>query len=154
MKKYNVTGLFLLLALCLSTAHATEPTYASNGMTDASPSEVYLRYEQVLADLQSLKQLLPYSSRSLAANRKQLASIPPEKIGKLITSMRAMAVQDIEIIDQSIDGDTATLKARGRSIGLFTGEPEDVWGTIDMVRKGGEWKVKNSNWRDTKTSQQ
>lgn len=121
-------------------------------MADASPSEVYLRYVDVLNQLTSLKQLLPFSNRKRATNLEQLSSMSTEQRQKTIKMLRAGAPRDVTVAKEQIQDSSATLTVTGKVLGVLEGDMQPVWGTITLVRKAGEWQMKYSDWSDKQTS--
>lgn len=142
-----ITAVFFILTAYGASTQAAE-AYVSHGMSDASPSEVYLAYLEVTAELDSPQQVIPFSPHPRAELQAELAQMSEQDKAKTVAFIRSMAATDVEILDEQIDGDTATLEVRGQTRSLFTGEIEPSWGTVTLVRRGSEWKVKHEAWRD------
>lgn len=138
-----------MFTLAAGSAWAGEATYASHGMTDATPSQVYLRYAEVVAAADSVEDILPFSPFPEARNRKDFEAMSLEQRRQALGFIKAMALVDADVLSEQVDGDTATLEVRGQSLGMLSGELEPTWGTITLVRKAGEWKITNRAFRDT-----
>lgn len=150
----SLRGAGLALALVLvstGTATAAGGEYASNGMKDASPGEVYLRYIEVLKNAQSLREIFPFSPNSREQNRKDLDSLSPEQRKQGLAGIRAMSIdpEGAKVLSEVITGDTAILEVRGLSPGMTSGKLETTWATVTMVRREGEWKIAGQALRDT-----
>lgn len=147
----------LLLCLALTCAMAQQARaqvpeqgqYASHGMPDATPGEVYLKYVQVLHAADSANDIMTFSPRTRAENRKQLEAMSDAQRRKALAAMQGMALTDATILSEQVDGDAATLEVYGQSPNLLTGAAEPTWGTVTLVRRGGEWKVANQALRDS-----
>lgn len=134
----------------IGSALADESVYASHGMPEATPSEVYLRYVEIVGDADSVEDILPFSPFPIAKNQKDLEAMPLEQRKKALGFIKGMmSLADAQVLSEQVDGDTATLEVRGQSPGLLSGELEPTWGTITLVRKAGEWKVSNQAFRET-----
>ena len=99
-----------------------------------SPGQTYLSYSDAL------------SSDDLRAARSYLASAKVyELIGQsdddAIASLKVLdPIEGLEVVDESIDGDRATVTARGEAMGMT------AVGTIEMVLEDGAWKVLSELW--------
>lgn len=137
-----------MFILAAGSAWADDAVYASHGMADATPAQVYLRYVEVAAAADSVEDILPFSPFTEAKNRKDLEAMPLAQRKQALGFIKAMALVDAEVLSEQVDGDTATLEVRGQSPGMLSGELEPTWGTISLVRKAGEWKITNRAFRD------
>ncbi len=124
--------------------------YVSNGMANASPAEVYLRYIEVLHNAQSLPEIFPFSPNPKAQNMKDLETLSPEQRKQGLAGIKAMSLnpEGAKILSQKITGDTAILEVRGLSPGM-NGKLEATWATVKMIRRQGEWKILSQALRDT-----
>lgn len=144
---------FALVVLLMNAGMAAGAgaQYASNGMGGASPAAVYLHYIKVLKNAKSLKELFQFSPNPDAQNKQDLANLSPEQRKQGLAAIRVASLdpEGAKVVSESIDGDTATLEASGVALNPMSGKREPVWGTVEMVRREGEWKIVNRDLRDT-----
>lgn len=143
-----VLALFLMSAGMAAGAGAE---YVSNGMGNASPAAVYLRYIEVLKNAQSLEEIFPYSPNTNPQNMKDLAALSPEQRKQGLAGIKSMSLdpEGARVINVQVTGDTATLEVRGLAPDMMSGKLETTWATVKMVRREGEWKIAGQALRDT-----
>jgi len=142
----------LLLALAGHGAMAAEPEYVAHGMAGATPTQVYLRYVEVLREAEAVEDIMPFSPFPAAQNRRDLEAMPPDQRRQALAFIKGLAPDELEVLGETVTGDQATVAVRGQFPGMLSGEPEANWGDITLVRRAGEWKVSNQAFRDTEAA--
>lgn len=152
MKLRYINGLVLtsLVWFSLMTTATAQADYASHGMVNASPSEVYLHYLEVLHNAESIMEILPYSPRTQTQNQAQLEATSEQELSRALAMMQAMAPVDVQVLQESVDGNRATLEFKARARSLFDGDMVPVWGRVPLLRRQGEWKIGYAETQDTK----
>jgi hypothetical protein len=112
-----------------SASKTAKPLGANGG----EPGAAYLAYVKALqrADIAGLHD-------GLSAERAKQLDTP--EVSKMIPMIQAMEPTNIKIVSGSVDGNTATLIAKGKD-GDGTSD-----GTITMVNESGKWKVQKESW--------
>jgi hypothetical protein len=108
------------------------------------PESVYARFHRSL-HAGDLATMIRYGSEPGAS---ELRKTPPDQAKGMLELMKKLVPQSYTIVgkDLSPDGSRATLRATGRGASLFGDKQETQYGTIKMVKQGGEWKVDESSW--------
>lgn len=130
--------------VCSTMVVAAE--HSSDGIPNASPGEIFLRYNAVLADMDSLEALIPYWATPEAKLRKSLASMSADRREQLMTRFEQSILENVVVIDQAVRGDTARVLVRGRKYAQRTGKMENVTGAFFLRRARGGWKITNRHY--------
>ena len=133
MKRGALAALAAVLALAAGPAGAQE-----------APEAVYLKLHRATL-VHNLDEMLLYASD---ARRAELAGTAGSSVMlKLISSMMPR-VYTVRATSMSADG----ARARMRATGTFTFQSNTApsYGTIDLVRQSGEWKVDRFEWSGDK----
>src|SRR5690606_26783882 len=101
----------------------------------------YLEYARVIHASDSAEAIMPFSPQPAAQVKASLAQMTPEQLAQALAFLRALVPLHPEVLDETVDGDTATLQVRGDLPGMIDGELEPNRGTVILLRRGGEWKV-------------
>jgi len=104
-----------------------------------SPREAYLEYHLALKSALSDEALWPHATK--AAREEFERTFPPDFRGRAFYLMKAAAPHKVQVSNESIDGDTATLT-------LLPGDEHNrVKGTATLKREEGVWKVERVIWQ-------
>ena len=146
MRQLSWVPVFAVLAMLAFAGRAAEPEYASHGMAGASPSEVYLEYARVIHAADSAEAILPFSPQPVAQARASMAGMSPDQMQQALAFMRSLVPLHPEVLEEIVDGETATLQVRGDLPGMIGGELEPNRGTVTLVLRGGEWKISDQSF--------
>ncbi len=108
------------------------------------PQTVYLKLHRATL-VQNLNEMLLYSSDAARAELKQFTG-DPQRL-KLASSMMPR-VYTVRASSLTSDGSRARLRATGTF--TFQGNTAPSYGTIDLIRQSGEWKVEKFEWSGDK----
>lgn len=82
-----------------------------------------------------------------------LQLVPTERRAKMegfgkgaLAALNAIQPKEVEVVDTVINGDAATLKAKGKSPTMVAGANAESHGTIRMLKENGVWKVDAPGW--------
>jgi hypothetical protein len=131
----TLLGAFLLVG----TAAAQLPAQVTE-----EPQTVYLKLHRATL-VQNLNEMLLYSSDAARAELKTFAG-DPQRL-RLVAAMMPR-VYNVRASSLSSDGGRARLRATGTF--TFQGNTAPSYGTIDLVRQAGEWKVEKFEWSGDK----
>jgi hypothetical protein len=86
------------------------------------------------------------------AGGAEIAKLPADQRKAMLDMMKKLVPQSYTITgkEPSPDGNRMVMRATGMGTGLFGGKPETQYATITLLKQGGEWKVDESNWSNTK----
>ena len=115
------------------------------------PEAVYAKFHRALA-AGNLDEMLKYAP---AARRAELAGMPAAQKQATVEFMARLAPKNHAITGKQVspDGNRATLRATGTGTALLSGKPETQYGTIAMLKEGGEWKVDQTSWDNNPKAQ-
>jgi len=115
------------------------------------PEAVYAKFHRALA-AGNLDEMLKYAP---AARRAELAGMPAAQKQATVEFMARLAPKNHAITGKQVspDGNRATLRATGTGTALLNSKPETQYGTIAMVKEGGEWKVDQTSWDNNPKAQ-
>jgi hypothetical protein len=101
------------------------------------PGKAYMNFVRAVhrKDLETIKKLAPSPDEGLKYTDEEL------RAG--MEFMAALTPKDTKITKGFVEKDRAVLYVTG------TLEKEKQYGTIEMIRKEGTWRVKEENWSDT-----
>ncbi|MGE5238907.1 MAG: hypothetical protein ACM3ON_08905 [Chloroflexota bacterium] len=125
-----------------SIAQAKRPEPLPNATTGTKlpadggePGKTYLRYHKALLnkDIATVRKVAPEPD----------APMTEEQMRKAIEFMAELTPKDTAITEGYVQGDRAVLYLTG----TFDGEKN--YGTVEMIRKGGAWKIKKEMWSNT-----
>jgi hypothetical protein len=108
------------------------------------PHTVYLKLHRATL-VQNLNEMLLYSSDASQAELKNFAG-DPQRL-KLVSAMMPR-VYTVRATSVSSDGARARLRATGSFTFQSTTAPS--YGTVDLVKQGGEWRVDKFEWSGDK----
>ena len=135
----NVAGRFAALSAALflglpCTAAAQE-----------DPETVYGKFHRAL-HAGNMDELRKYGT---AEGMKELDSIPADQRAGVLELIRKLVPPTYTVTSKepSPDGNRLTIRATAMGNSLFGEKPEPVNGTIQMVKMGGAWKVKETSWQ-------
>ena len=120
--------LFALLALSCATAVAAK-----------SPSEGYLEYHATLKSIFSDQAIWHYYTESARQDFER--RFPPAMRGRAFHLMKSAAPASVEVKEEIIDGDTATL------ILVPTSPTQVEQGEAILRLENGSWKLEQVTWR-------
>ena len=114
------------------------------GIAAEEPETVYARFHRALhagnvADLQRY---------GTPAGGAELAAAPPAQRKAMLEFMGKLIPKDYSVAGKEIspDGNTATLRVTARGDATSLGGTGTIYGSVVMLKQGGEWKVDKSNW--------
>jgi len=114
----------------------------------STPTEVFLAYNEALSNANSFDTIviivMEYGSEKIISefNSEEMQDVTSEQKTLVFSLMKMLLVTNDNIdkdIEESIDGDKATLKMKTKD--------DKQTGTAALVKEGGVWKVENVNWR-------
>jgi len=119
-----------------TTVPATSPA--------SSPAQAYQQYLEALRNAQNLSDVMPCLTRSTRARiESQSGSNPLEGLKFL----QAIYPREVRIVRETVNGDQATIFVEGMSADPFGGGAlEKTYGTIDMQKEDGGWKIDRESW--------
>jgi hypothetical protein len=102
-----------------------------------APGKAYLNFVKAVQkkDLETVKKFAPSPEEGIDYN--------DEELKEMIEFMAELTPKDLKITKGFIKGDRAVLYVTG------TLEEEKQYGTIEMIKKEGSWRVKEESWSDT-----
>ena len=85
---------------------------------------------------------------TLATDAKNEMDKMAKEMGKtskdLMELVQIMQPKDVKLSDLTVDGKNATMSAEGKN------EGETMYGSIELMDEGGQWKVRKQKWSNTK----
>jgi hypothetical protein len=136
MKNYLALGLVLIIVVIASGC--TQAPNGGNG--GATPTGVYMSYRQAIVDGDE-QVLIQHASEAKAQQiLTEFLNLTQEQIEQVMVFLKGFLPENLVIVDENIDGNTATLTATGIVIGLESN------GTITMVKEQGQWKLESEVW--------
>jgi len=117
---------------------------ATNAQLPDEPQTVYLKLHRATL-VQNLDEMMLYASEAQRAELKSYAG-DPQRL-KLVSSMMPR-VYNLRATSLSADATRARLRATGSFTFQSTTAPS--YGTIDLVKQNGEWKVDKFEWSGDK----
>ena len=117
------------------------------GLKVSSPKEAYLIMKAEENNIKSYEDevafILKYGSKAqiakLEANKKQVESLPKSLRDQLATIGNGPLVSEITTIQETVNGNTATLNIQTTKRGLT--------GVITLVLEDGTWKLESESWK-------
>lgn len=110
------------------------------------PEAVYAKFHRALmaGDLATLTRY------GTPAGGAELAAMPAEQRKAILDMMKKLLPRSYSIAGREIspDGGRAILRATGTGPSLFGGGQETQYGSIRLLKMGGEWKVDESSWNN------
>ena len=104
-----------------------------------TPTQAYLAFVSAAPKASSLKELLPYLSEAYQA---MLTAQPEGERALWLQRLKeSVDMADIEVVSETIDGDTCTLKATAKNA---QGIP--LHGKVILVKEKGAWKLDEQFW--------
>ena len=127
----------LIAGLSIVSALGALPALAGGD----SPAAIYGLY---LAELKNgdIEGMCEYVTEEKV---KQLEAIPQAQQQQMVAMVQMMAPVEYTVIEEKIDGDTATLVLTGKGKD-FSGNITDQKGTVTFKKEGGAWKVVKEKW--------
>ena len=112
-----------------------------------APEAVYQKFHDAMlnGDMDTILQLSPASIRA------EMAAYPPEQNKEGLAMMTELLLPKTFSVlgfEPGADANATTLYASGMGHSLMSDEPEKHYGTISMVKEGGDWKVGGANWNN------
>ena len=111
---------------------------------DATPQgKVYRASEKAIAagDVKAYQATLASDSvKEMDKVAKDMGKTPKD----MMELMQIMQPKTVKLSDLKVDGKTATMSATGKS------ENETMYGKVELVDEGGQWKVRKQAWSNTK----
>lgn len=101
------------------------------------PGKTYLNFVRAVQkkDLKTVKKFAPSPEEGIDYNDEELKD--------MIEFMAELTPKDLKITKGFVKGDRAVLYVTG------TLEGEKQYGTVEMIKKEGSWRVKEESWSDT-----
>lgn len=130
----------LLLALLLVL------TLLAPALAEQTPTQFYQRFLKAQAKSQDLKSLSPFFTR---AKVKKLNTYSDAELVKFHQIIKMMNIHAIRIEEEKLRGDQATLTATAK-MNSFSGKVIPAWGTVELVKESGSWKISEETWSDQK----
>jgi hypothetical protein len=117
---------------------------AAGSLAGAQPTgegvKFYAEYRAAFATVKAVEDVLPYLSKSRVA---MVDRTPREDRAKMFGLMKALDVQDVEVLKESKMETGYVLEAVGKG-GMG---PGDAKGTISIVREDGKLKLDKESWK-------
>jgi hypothetical protein len=81
----------------------------------------------------------------------EIERMPPGQRQAALDFLRGILPRSYSITgrEPSADGNRIVLRATGMATGLLSPKPVPHYGTIALVKLGGDWKVQESSWKNT-----
>lgn len=140
-KKYEFSADFdTPVTDAVAVAEAAEKAAEESGTPlpagGGEPGKAYFEYDKAVraGDLAKMK--------SFAADEKMAAQLDDPQAKEMIAMIKEMRAKDIKIVKGRMNGDNATLHVEGTS-SMGGGKTS---GKVDMVKKGGAWKLIKESW--------
>jgi hypothetical protein len=143
MKRRSMSRVFWVVAAIMifgtmagmqGTALAAEAKGTKPSADGGEPGKDYMTYVKAL-------------QKKDGATIRKMAEVPPETSDKELKGqmdmMAAMTPTDQKIVSGTMDKDTAVLKVTGKL------EGKKQYGTIEMQKKGGVWKITKEDWSES-----
>jgi hypothetical protein len=125
-----------------SITHAKRPEPLPDARTGTrlpadggEPGKTYRRYHRALLnkDIDTVRNVAPEPD----------VPVSEEKIREAVEFMAELTPKDSTITEGYVQGDRAVLYLTG------TLDNEKNYGTVEMIKKGGAWKIKKESWSNT-----
>lgn len=101
------------------------------------------RAQQELLDHLDADTLLSFITEQSA---QEITALPVEEQRRTLELAVLFTFSPVEILNETVNGNRATLEVRGYDETPMMGEPGWRQGTISLVKEAGEWKVGNESW--------
>lgn len=105
---------------------------------DVTPGGCFQSYITALYSARDLSQVEQYYCKDLRANFKALDQ--NGRIAKL-KELKSYYIGDYKILDQKVNGQSATVVARGRAVNSSNKKLMSQTDTFDYVKEGGYWRI-------------
>ena len=132
------TTVYLVLVLLLSLV--------CQAVAEQSPTELYKTFRQAEAKSRDIRSLAPFYC---AEKVKAMEEMSPADEQKYLQIWKMTNIHAVRVTDEQIKGQKATLTAQGK-MNSFSGAIVPTWGTIELVKENGQWKLYKENWSDKK----
>jgi hypothetical protein len=108
------------------------------------PETAFARYHRA-AVAGDVNEMMRYASDEQRADLAAMSPAQRAAMSKMAaaTMPRGFTVRDKQL---SANGQSARLRLLGLGPGIMDGKPEKVYGTAQLLRQRGEWKVANVDW--------
>lgn len=111
--------------------------------------EEFERVEAELGGLLHSEQLAPFYTDSALVKLEEWDTLSVEsRLGMYGMVMQGALPSEFEILNETIDGDRATLRVRGYFEEPVMGDPGWTRGEIMLARQDGEWRIVKESWSD------
>jgi hypothetical protein len=115
---------------------------------DETPTNVYLKYHNVLVKATTLDSIKPFMSKDLLG---KMSSAPRDETSGALVTMQQMTPTVLHVDSERIDGNLAQLKLSGKLVRTSKKNPSlkrtfNSTGEIEMVRENGNWRIKHQDW--------
>ena len=127
-----------LLALAFAV-----PARAAQDATSSPQAKAYQGLLKAVAagDYVAYKKCMTKAANEGIEKQSKEMNLDPKKV---MGMLQAMTPTDIKYTSVKVDGKKAVLDATGKVGG------EANWGTIDLEEEGGQWKIGQQSWTNTK----
>ena len=112
------------------------------------PEAVFGKFHRALQS-GNFADLMKYGT---ATGGAEMAKLPPDQRKAMLDMIKKLVPSSYTITGKegSPDGNRMVLRATGTGMGLLSGKPETQYGMITLLKQGGEWKVDESKWDNTR----
>jgi hypothetical protein len=132
-----------LLAARMTTACASSTPNPVATACAPGPADVYLQYEQKLAQAKSLEEIVPFLSNQA---RERVEQVSPYDRSTLLQRMQEAAPKDVRVDGVHITSpDRAALDVEGTKE-VANGTPAPARAKVQMVQELGRWRVHQEDW--------
>jgi hypothetical protein len=133
--------LYCAAVLTFALAATTCLLEAGQPAAGKAPGETYLAYRAAMLKAKTIEETMPWLAKEA---RAQVEKTPKDERSMMFEFMQEMAgaVTGLEVVNESVKGETAALQVRGTD----AESKSKVTGTITMVREDGAWKVAKESW--------
>jgi hypothetical protein len=110
--------------------------------SDSTASARYLEYKAAVDKSSSLDDLVPFMTAEVAQRSARAPASIREGAWGSLKSVSGL-LSRIVVVKETVAGDTARLQVKGISA---PGGDKPTTGTVEMVREGGQWKMRAETW--------
>ena len=129
MKTMTVACLLVLAAAAFGSAAPA-----------GTPAEAYRAYRKAFDQAKAFEDLWPFMDKATLARAR---AAPPREAQGLFLLIKGLSdVRNVQVVKETVTGDTAVLEAAGDNAG--TGQKSRA--TVKLVKEDGVWKIQQESW--------
>lgn len=127
------------LVLCVMFLFVVCPALqAQRAPANETGTQFYMRYLAAFTKATKFDDILPFMS---AERVKEANAMPAEQRADMLEFVKMMAPTNVKITNEKAAGAGATLTATA-----VDSDKSPQYGTIDLVKEGGAWKISKESW--------